>query len=484
MTEAPRHNKVLKLRILKPVGDLDWDGLGQLLREVRYRVFRLANLAISEHYLNYHKWRTGQLEELPTAKISALNKRLWDMLNEEAKKKERENLRVLTQKGDGALPSNVVDALAQNKIRAVTQKAKWQQVVRGQASLPTYKLEMAVPVRCDKPELSRMERTADGEVELDLRVCTRPYPRIRLATGNLSDGAKAVLDRLLDNPAQDPQGYRQRAFEVKQDARDRKWYLFVSYDFPAETAPHLSADRIVGVDLGFKCPVYAAISHGHARLGYRQFSALMARIRTLQKQTIARRRSIQRGGRADISAGTARSGHGRKRKLQAVEKLQGRIDDAYTTLNHQLSAAVIKFALNNGAGVIQMEDLQGLTEVLSGSYLGANWRYHELQQFIEYKAKEHGIELRKVNPKYTSRRCSKCGHIHIAFSRKYRDANGRTGFNTRFVCPKCEYTADSDYNAARNLAVDNIAAIIQEQCGRQEISYDRADETSQDASGL
>jgi hypothetical protein len=51
-------HKVLKLRIIKPADGMSWEELGKMLRDVRYRVFRLANLAVSEAYLNFHMFRT------------------------------------------------------------------------------------------------------------------------------------------------------------------------------------------------------------------------------------------------------------------------------------------------------------------------------------------------------------------------------------------------------------------------------------------
>jgi IS605 OrfB family transposase len=298
----------------------------------------------------------------------------------------------------------------------------------------------------------------------------RPYPRVLLGTQGIGEGAEAIVDRLLSNQSQAKEGYKQRYFEVKEDETG-KWWLYVCYSLPAPTRTKLDACRIIGVDVGFACPVYAAISNGHARLGYRSFAALAARVKALKARTLRRRRDIQRGGRTDISGQAARSGHGRKRKLQGIEKLQGRINHAYTTLNHQMSAAVVKFAIDNGAGTIQVENLQGLRDKLSGTFLGQMWRYYQLQQFIKYKAEENGIQCREVNPRYTSQRCSQCGHINTHFTRKARDRNAEGGYSAKFKCasPGCDFEADADYNAARNLAVEGIEGIIEKQCGLQGI---------------
>jgi len=467
MTEkeiAKRHVKVLKLHILKPADGMTWPELGKILKEARYRVFRLANLAVSEYYLGFHLWRAKKTEQFSTRTIGELNRELREMLKEG---KSAEELDLFSK--TGALPDYVAGALSQYKLRAVTSKSKWKEVINGKAALPTFRLDMSIPVRCDKPNQRRLERAANDDVQVALMVCSKPYPKVVIATGepSLGGGPREVLKRLLENKSQSKDGYCQRCFEIKQDRLSGKWFLFVTYDFPV-TQIAVSKERVVGVDLGVSCPIYVAINNGHARLGYKQFSSLMARLRALQIQTITRRREIQRGGKTIVSDDRARSGHGRRRKLLPIEKLEGRIDRAYTTINHQLSAAVIKFAKNNGSGVIQIEDLKGLGQELSGTYLGERWRYAELERFIEYKAKEAGVEVRRVQPQYTSRRCSECGNINMEFTYEFRKAEKEKGNRLKFKCPKCNYEADPDYNAARNIATIDIESIIRLQLDKQD----------------
>ncbi len=466
-----RHTKVMRLRILKPADGRSWKELAQLLRDVRYVVFRLANLAMSEAYLGFCMWRNGKADEFKTATIGKLSQRLRQMLTDEQQADSKRGFppaRLDQMSKNAATPSSVHDALSKYKIGALRAPSKWREVTRGKASLPTFRNNMAIPVRCDGLR-KRLERTERGNVEVDLMVCLKPYPRVVLQTGDIGDGAKAVLDRLLDNQAQSLDGYRQRVFEIKHEEETNKWWLYVTYDFPAQAAPPKKEEIIVGVDLGVSCPLYAALNNGHARLGRRDFAALGARIRNLQRYVMGRRRQMQRGGRAITSSMTARSGHGRKRKLQPIEKLEGRIHRAYTTLNHQMSKAVVDFASNHGAGVIQMEDLEGLRDELTGTFLGERWRYHQLQQFIEYKGKEAGVAVRRVNPRYTSRRCSKCGAMNREFDRATRDRASSDGNVAKFKCPKCEFEVDPDYNAARNLAVIDIERLIADACSDENV---------------
>ena len=466
MSEISKVTKVLKLPIIKPAGEMSWADLGKLLRDVRYRVFRLANLAVSEAYLNFHLWRTKKTEDYKASTMGQLNRQLRDMLREEGTEVDYLDRFSRT----GAIPDYVVSALSSYKLSAVTHKSKWSQVVCGQVSLPVFRGDMPIPVRCDKPTHRRMEKTENGDIHLDLMITRTPYPRVLLGAKDLKGGQLAILNRLLDNMDQSLEGYRQRCFEIKQDKQNGKWWLLVTYDFPLDGGV-VEKDVVVGVDLGFSVPMYVALNNGLARLGRRQFQAIGQRVQILRNQTDARRRLIQRSGSLSISNETSRSGHGRKRKLAPTEKLQDKVNKAYTTLNHQLSRAVIDFARNHRAGVIQIEDLSGLKDHLQGTFLGMRWRYHQLQNYLEYKAKEAGMELRKVNAKYTSRRCSECGHIHLEFDRAYRDSASSKGKAAEFCCPECSYKADPDYNAARNIATIDIEAKIRVQCEKQGINY-------------
>ena len=76
-----------------------------------------------------------------------------------------------------------------------------------------------------------------------------------------------------------------------------------------------------------------------------------------------------------------------------------------------------------------------------------DWSYFQLQEFITYKAKQHGIIVRKVNPYRTSQTCSCCGHWE----------EGQRVDRDTFICknPECKWFGKkihADLNAAINIA--------------------------------
>ena len=61
---------------------------------------------------------------------------------------------------------------------------------------------------------------------------------------------------------------------------------------------------------------------------------------------------------------------------------------------------------------------------------------------IEYKAKSKGIEVRYIDPCFTSQKCSKCGYIDKENRETQED----------FICKKCGFKLNADHNASINIA--------------------------------
>ena len=99
-----------------------------------------------------------------------------------------------------------------------------------------------------------------------------------------------------------------------------------------------------------------------------------------------------------------------------------------------------------------MEDLSGFSEQQSESLL-KNWSYYDLQNKVKYKAEEKGIKVTFINPKYTSKRCSKCGCIHV----DNRDCKNN---QAEFECKVCGHKENADINASKNIAIKDIDMII------------------------
>jgi len=70
------------------------------------------------------------------------------------------------------------------------------------------------------------------------------------------------------------------------------------------------------------------------------------------------------------------------------------------------------------------------------------WSYPKVLDKLSLRCEELGILFKKVNPAFTSQKCCSCGFTH---------KSNRLGEN--FLCVKCGFVFDADFNAAKNILV-------------------------------
>jgi putative transposase len=65
------------------------------------------------------------------------------------------------------------------------------------------------------------------------------------------------------------------------------------------------------------------------------------------------------------------------------------------------------------------------------------WAHYRFQQFLKFQAKKKNVVVVDVSEAYTSKTCTKCGHIHT-----------KLGGAKVFVCPKCNHKMPRDWQGA------------------------------------
>jgi len=95
--------------------------------------------------------------------------------------------------------------------------------------------------------------------------------------------------------------------------------------------------------------------------------------------------------------------------------------------------------------VLVMEDIQ-VKQLVGKSLRRLRMRLHdvaihELRSVMEYQLGKYGKKLTLVDPAFTSMTCARCGHVK----------KDLTLADRVFVCPKCGWVADRDYNASLNV---------------------------------
>ena len=204
-----------------------------------------------------------------------------------------------------------------------------------------------------------------------------------------------------------------------------KWFLHIpmTKDIPEVSAAGIS--NIVGVDLGINFLAVSYDSQGKTKFFHGRH------IKQKRAQYKKTRRSLQK--KQTPSA---------RRRLKKIGQREHRW---MSDVNHQVSKALA--AQNPSGSLFVLEDLTGIRQAtekvaLKHRYETVSWSFYDLREKIRYKARRNHSAVILVDPKYTSQRCPKCGHIHK------QNRNKKTHI---FICRKCGYQSNDDRIGAMNL---------------------------------
>jgi len=117
----------------------------------------------------------------------------------------------------------------------------------------------------------------------------------------------------------------------------------------------------------------------------------------------------------------------KKKKFKSVKVLKNRESRIVRDLNHKISTKIVKEAKSKKSGIV-LEDLKGIRKTAKTSrknrYALNSWSFYQLKTFIEYKAKLHGVPVVKIDPRYTSKQCSRCGLLGERNRKKFKCSCG------------------------------------------------------------
>lgn len=335
-------------------------------------------------------------------------------------------------------------------------------ILKGKEAIPVYRSDTSFTIRKAQIKGLKKERrdrysgwftllSRKGE-KVREQISTR-YP-FKLRTGGSSS---AILDRILEGE------YSLCDSKIIYDKKKRLYFLLVTYKFVAQKVV-MNPDRVMGVDVGFAVPATIAINDNPYAC---HFIGDGKEILAFEQRVLGARRALYRSRRY---AGGGSRGHGRKALLKPVETMNHKIANFKATKNHEWSKFIVDYAVRHGVSTIQLEDLEKIAE---GSPFLRRWTYYDFQQKIAYKAKEYGIEIVKVSPRYTSARCNKCGAIH-----RSEEKNLWRPKQNQFICLYCHHQDHADRNAAKNLSIRDIDKIIKAEKDKWERYWTTANNNS------
>lgn len=200
--------------------------------------------------------------------------------------------------------------------------------------------------------------------------------------------------------------------------KDSKVYLNIVFE--KEILEPEYTDNIVGIDRGI---VNIAATSNGALFSSEHVYFIKNKYKTL---------------RANLQSCGSKSA---KRHLKRVSHKENRF---MTDVNHCISKKIVE-SCSEGTTLV----LEKLTNIRDNSKKFRkterakinNWSFFQLEQFLIYKALAKGCKVEYVDARYTSQKCSKCGHI---------DSSNRKD-QAHFKCTKCGFEINADLNAAINI---------------------------------
>ena len=274
---------------------------------------------------------------------------------------------------------------------------------------PTFK-----PVRCPQSDIS--------SIRYDQRSYTFHGDHVSVAT---------VAGRQIVGLHLYPYAKRLLAQSIEYDSADlifRKGRFWLHLVVTLPDTEFISNGEVIGVDLGITRP---AVASNNRFFGKRSW-------KNTERRYFRLKRALQSKG-SDSA----------KRHLK---KLSHKVSRFRLDCDHVVSRQLVQ-SVSPGTTIV-IENLMEIRNTTKQNGKGQRramhqWTFNRLRDLLIYKAEACGCAVVGVDPRHTSQRCSRCGHIH----RSNRQSQ------SRFKCRNCGFELNADLNGSRNIAVTYLASV-------------------------
>jgi len=199
------------------------------------------------------------------------------------------------------------------------------------------------------------------------------------------------------------------------------WYAI--FQVEVKKKPLEKTGKVVGIDLGVEKLV--TTSDGVEVENPKVFDEVEKRIKTLQK-TLSRKKK-----------GSSNYEKVRKKLAKIHEHVKNLMNDYIHKVTSWLIEQYDEIYVEDLDVKEMVEDSE--SKVLRKHIIYAN--FSKFISYLSYKASRAGRRVVKVDPRNTSKTCARCGYVK----------KDLTLADRVFICPKCGWTVDRDYNASLNI---------------------------------
>ena len=228
--------------------------------------------------------------------------------------------------------------------------------------------------------------------------------------------------------------------------KNNLFFFHIVLEFKDPVLPE-TPSKVLGVDLGLNN--LAVSSDGRFYL----------------KHSVRDHVSRYRGLRSRLKGKGTPSG---VRHLKALQQKEHRFR---RDVNHCVTKQIVTQAKALGYDTIAIEDLKDIRQQTRRNKKAFikrlnSWPFDQFREFLTYKALASGIGLSVVDSRYTSQRCSRCGHVY----EPQRKGN-------EFHCVACGYQNHADLNASYNISKNCLSEVQLKETPRsgRHVCSDRAE---------
>lgn len=214
----------------------------------------------------------------------------------------------------------------------------------------------------------------------------------------------------------------QGSCELSYRASKKEWYLTVFVNIQEQE--QRETKDILGIDRGCK---HIAVCSNNVFFDSKHLRNIKGKYRYLRKKLQSK---------------------GTKSAKKLLKKLSRKENRFQKDVNHCISKKIV----NSAFDTFVLEDLDIHAKKEKGKKFNtilSGWSWYQLEQFLKYKSKLVGKRVEFVDARYTSQKCSVCGHVE----------RGNRKSQSQFCCKKCGFRLNADLNASRNIKQNYIASL-------------------------
>jgi transposase len=250
-----------------------------------------------------------------------------------------------------------------------TYKEEKTEYYKGERSLRSYRSSIPMPFSSSNITFTQQEKSKN----FNFSIYKIPFST---CLGADKSGNEIIINRIVAGE------YKFCNSSFQWNKKKNKWFLLLCVDMP-KIKLLAKEGVVVEADLNMFVPIIATCNGKGKEIGnsdefgYNRI-AIQNKLNSLQK---------------DLKYTTG--GKGRTKKLQAVERFKEKEKNYVKTKLHIYSRMLVNFAIDMKAESIRLvnHELKVEDSKENAPLLLRNWSYYGLQQMIEYKAKQVGIEL-------------------------------------------------------------------------------------------